>query len=51
VTNQLAQANGCMQTKGTWLAFFGTFLLFVCVAHGNFEATDAGFTMHAARGL
>ena len=40
-----------MQTKGTWLAFFGTFLLFVCVAHGNFETTDAGFTMHAARGL
>lgn len=35
----------------TWLAFCGTFLLFVCVAHGNFETTDAGFTMHAARSL
>ena len=39
------------QAKGTWLAWLGTFLLFVCVAHGNFETTDAGFTMHAARGL
>ena len=35
----------------TWLAFVGTFLLFVCVAHGTFETTDAGFTMHAARSL
>ena len=35
----------------TWLAWLGTFLVFVCVAHGNFETTDAGFTMHAARGL
>lgn len=34
-----------------WLAWLGTFLLFVCVAHGNFETTDAGFTMHAARSL
>lgn len=34
-----------------WLAWVGTFLLFVCVAHGNFETTDAGFTMHAARSL
>lgn len=34
-----------------WLAWFGTFLLFVSVAHGNFETTDAGFTMHAARSL
>lgn len=34
-----------------WLAWVGTFLLFVCVAHGNFETSDAGFTMHAARGL
>jgi len=37
--------------NGTWLAWLGTFLLFFCVAHGNFETTDAGFTMHAARGL
>lgn len=37
--------------RGLWLAWLGTFLLFVCVAHGNFETTDAGFTMHAARGL
>lgn len=36
---------------GKVLAWFGTFLLFVCVAHGNFETTDAGFTMHAARSL
>ena len=28
-----------------WLAWVGTFLLFACVAHGNFETTDAGFTM------
>ncbi len=32
-------------------AWLGAFLLFVCVAHGNFETTDAGFTMHAARSL
>lgn len=31
-----------------WLAAFGLFTLF---AHGNFETTDAGFTMYAARGL
>ncbi|MFT4512023.1 MAG: 4-amino-4-deoxy-L-arabinose transferase-like glycosyltransferase [Planctomycetota bacterium] len=46
-----ANKAGEKQTKGTWLAWLGTFLLFVCVAHGNFETTDAGFTMHAARGL
>ena len=33
------------------MAWLGTLLLFVCVAHGNFETTDAGFTMHAARAL
>ena len=38
-------------TRGRLLAGFGTFLLIVCVAHGNFETTDAGFTMHAARAL
>lgn len=32
-------------------AWLGTFLLFAAVAHGNFESTDAGFTMHAARNL
>ena len=37
--------------KGAALAWLGAFLLFVCVAHGNFETTDAGFTMHGARGL
>ena len=37
--------------KGPLLAWLGAFLLFVCVAHGNFETTDAGFTMHAARAL
>ncbi|MEC7725709.1 MAG: glycosyltransferase family 39 protein [Planctomycetota bacterium] len=37
--------------RATLLAWFGTFMLFVCVAHGNFETTDAGFTMHAARAL
>ncbi|MFT4839775.1 MAG: hypothetical protein ACI8UD_002876 [Planctomycetota bacterium] len=42
---------GVKPAKGTWLAWFGTFLLFVCVAHGNFETTDAGFTMQAARSL
>lgn len=42
---------GGKQRNGTWLAWLGTFLLFVCVAHGNFETTDAGFTMHAARSL
>lgn len=31
-----------------WLSAFGLFALF---AHGNFETTDAGFTMYAARGL
>src|SRR5882672_7575046 len=31
-----------------WLA---TFFAFVAVAHGNFETTDAGFTMHAAKNL
>lgn len=31
-----------------WLGAFGLFALF---AHGNFETTDAGFTMYAARGL
>lgn len=31
-----------------WLA---TFFGFVAVAHGNFETTDAGFTMHSARAL
>ncbi len=31
-----------------WLAAFFTF---AAVAHGNFETTDAGFTMHAARAL
>lgn len=52
MTNE-AGSNKATETsaKGTWLAWFGTFLLFVCVAHGNFETTDAGFTMHAARGL
>lgn len=34
-----------------WLAWLGTFLLFASVAHGNFETTDAGFTMHAARSI
>ena len=38
-------------STGSLLAWFGTFLLFVCVAHGNFETTDAGFTMHASRSL
>lgn len=33
---------------GAWLLAFG---LFLAVAHGNFETTDAGFTMHAARAL
>jgi hypothetical protein len=42
---------GGKQRNGTWLAWLGTFLLFVCVAHGNFETTDSGFTMHAARSL
>ena len=37
--------------KASALAWLGAFLLFVCVAHGNFETTDAGFTMHAARAL
>ena len=37
--------------KGALLAWIGTFLLFVCVAHGNFETTDAGFSMHSARSL
>ena len=36
---------------GKALAWLGAFLLFVCVAHGNFETTDAGFTMHGARAL
>lgn len=31
-----------------WLSAFG---LFALCAHGNFETTDAGFTMYAARGL
>lgn len=39
------------ETRGAALAWLGAFLLFVCVAHGNFETTDAGFTMHGARGL
>ena len=38
-------------TLSLWLAWAGSFLLFLCVAHGNFETTDAGFTMHAARSL
>ena len=38
-------------TTGRVLAWLGTFLLFVCVAHGSFETTDAGFTMHSARSL
>jgi len=38
-------------SKGAALAWLGAFLLFVCVAHGNFETTDAGFTMHGARAL
>ena len=37
--------------KYVLMAWLGTFFLFVCVAHGNFETTDAGFTMHAARAL
>jgi hypothetical protein len=40
----------CKQ-RGLWLAWIGTALLVMCVAHGNFETTDAGFTMHAARSL
>lgn len=31
-----------------WLA---AFFAFAAVAHGNFETTDAGFTMHSARAL
>ncbi|HEB54370.1 MAG TPA: hypothetical protein ENI87_14045 [bacterium] len=34
-----------------WFAWLGTWFLFLCVAHGNFETTDAAFTMHAARSL
>lgn len=37
--------------RGEVLAWLGAFLLFAAVAHGNFESTDAGFTMHAARNL
>ena len=33
------------------LAWLATFFTFAAVAHGNFETTDAGFTMHAAHGL
>lgn len=34
-----------------WFAWLATFFAFVAVAHGNFETTDAGFTLQAARGL
>ena len=37
--------------RGAFLAWLGALLLIVCVAHGNFETTDAGFTMHASRAL
>jgi hypothetical protein len=46
-----AEPRDRVRERGIWLAWIGTFLLFVCVAHGNFETTDAGFTMHAARSL
>jgi len=39
------------ETVGKVLAWLGTFLLFVSIAHGCFETTDAGFTMHASRSL
>lgn len=38
--------------RGRWpWSWLATFFAFVAVAHGNFETTDAGFTMHAARAL
>ncbi|MCB9877368.1 MAG: glycosyltransferase family 39 protein [Planctomycetes bacterium] len=44
--------NGDARTRrGGLLLWLGAWLCFVCVAHGNFESTDAGFTMHAARNL
>jgi len=49
VTNEGGQRK--TSTLSLWLAWAGSFLLFLCVAHGNFETTDAGFTMHAARSL
>ncbi|MFK7742894.1 MAG: hypothetical protein AB8H80_21460 [Planctomycetota bacterium] len=33
------------------LAWLGTLLLMASVAHGSFETTDSGFTMHAARSI
>ncbi len=44
--------NGTRRSAWTWLwVWLGAFFAFAAVAHGNFESTDAGFTMHAARAL
>ena len=51
MSNETALAERDNAANRMWLAWLGTFLLFVCVAHGNFETTDAGFTMQAARSL
>ncbi len=43
--------NGTTRTRRSPFAWLAAFFGFVAVAHGNFETTDAGFTMHAAHGL
>jgi hypothetical protein len=40
-----------MNARRLLFAWLATFFGFAAVAHGNFETTDAGFTMHAAHGL
>lgn len=37
--------------KAWWCAWLAAFFTFVAVAHGNFETTDVGFSMHSARVL
>jgi hypothetical protein len=43
--------NGTPPRRALWFAWLATFFAFAAVAHGNFETTDAGFTMHAAKNL
>lgn len=42
---------GTPPRRALWLAWLAAFFAFAAVAHGNFETTDAGFAMHAARSL
>ena len=44
--------NGARSRSAGWICtWLGAFFLYAAVAHGNFETSDAAFTMHAARAL